>query len=179
MKESPDLVISGINGGPNLGQDWFGSGTIGAARTASFAGVPAIAVSGLDDDHLEAVQTATRWVVRLAQSRLVQQLKPPQYLTVSIPRISPGEIRGIRVAKRAGVQRVPTFKPDRSDSGTEDGNLWRLSGMRERDVSLPADCDVSLYAEGYVVIVPMTADEHDRALPHNIRDPLKELPAWE
>ncbi len=31
----PDLVISGINGGPNLGDDWFGSGTIGAARTAA------------------------------------------------------------------------------------------------------------------------------------------------
>ena len=39
----PDLVISGINGGPNLGDDWFGSGTIGAARTAAYIGIPSVA----------------------------------------------------------------------------------------------------------------------------------------
>jgi len=178
MNEPPDLVISGINGGPNLGQDWFGSGTIGAARTASFAGFPAIAVSGLDDDNLEAVQIATRWVVRFSQSQLVRQLRPPQYLTVSIPRIGPSDIRGIRVGRRAGVLRVPTFKPDRSESGTAGGEIWRLSGMREQDSSPPADCDVSLYAEGYVVIVRMIADEHDQEDPGYLTDLLKELPAW-
>lgn len=40
----PDLVISGINGGANLGDAWLGSGTIGAARMAAFYGIPAIAV---------------------------------------------------------------------------------------------------------------------------------------
>jgi len=51
MKDNPpDLVISGINGGPNLGYDWMASGTIGAARMAAFWGVPAIAVSGFKGD---------------------------------------------------------------------------------------------------------------------------------
>ena len=49
MTDPPDLVISGINGGANVGAEWLFSGTIGAARVASL-GVPAVAVSGLDDD---------------------------------------------------------------------------------------------------------------------------------
>lgn len=178
MNELPDLVISGINGGPNLGQDWFGSGTIGAARTASFAGVPAIAVSGLDDGDLEAVQSATRWIVRLARSPLVRKLKPPRFLTVSIPRIPPDEIRGIRVGKRAALQRVPTFELDESESATADGQLWRISGMRELDYSPPEDSDVALYANRYVVVVPMIATEQDESVPDDFWDLLENLPAW-
>ena len=60
--EPPDLVISGPNGGPNLGPSWFGSGTIGAARIAAVFGIPAIAISGLDDSEEEAVQALAAWV---------------------------------------------------------------------------------------------------------------------
>ena len=63
-EDPPDLVISGINGGPNLGADWFGSGTVGAARVAAFVGVPALAVSGLLRDDPKAVEAVAEWIVR-------------------------------------------------------------------------------------------------------------------
>ena len=100
----PQLVVSGINGGPNLGSDWFGSGTIGAARTAAFAGVKALAVSGLDDDDAPAVVAHSNWVVRLALSGYVSALEPGQYLTVGMPRKLPEQIKGVRVAERAGFK---------------------------------------------------------------------------
>ena len=79
----PDLVISGINSSPNLGEGWFGSGTIGAARMAALLGIPAIAVSsGLHTDTPDALNSAISWVVRLTQSDLVRKLNPPQYLTL-------------------------------------------------------------------------------------------------
>ena len=92
----PDLVISGINTGPNTSDTWVASGTVGAARIAASLGVPAIAVSGVDIKIPGSLETAVNWVVRLAQSAIVRDLRPPQYLTVSLPRIPPKEIKGIR-----------------------------------------------------------------------------------
>ncbi|MCZ6833466.1 MAG: hypothetical protein O7F11_06955, partial [Acidobacteria bacterium] len=93
----PDLVISGINGGPNLGDDWFGSGTIGAARTAAYLGIPSVAISGLEDDDPEAVRAAVRWVVDLVRSEAVRALRSPQYLTVSLPLVSSASVAGVEV----------------------------------------------------------------------------------
>lgn len=179
MKDNPpNLVISGINGGPNLGKDWLFSGTIGAARVASFAGFPAIAVSGLDDDVPEMVEAVNRWVVRLAQSPLVRELKPQQYLTVSIPRVLPGEIQGVCIAERAGLLEKPVFaKADSSD--LEDGQeLWRIIGTEKLNYSLPKNCDISLYNLGYIVVIPMVCDEHDYRLLTGLRNEQGRLPKW-
>jgi hypothetical protein len=90
MKDNPpDLVISGINGGPNLGIDWLFSGTIGAARVASFAGFPSLAVSGLDDDMPEAVKAANHI------SQLASHVYPPKKLRVSVLRNEQNCLRGL------------------------------------------------------------------------------------
>ncbi|MEM7382487.1 MAG: 5'/3'-nucleotidase SurE, partial [Bacteroidota bacterium] len=72
-----DLVISGINGGPNIGVEWFGSGTIGAARTAALANIPAIAISGVDEEQGGERQLRARcnWVAELVRSPFVEQIK--------------------------------------------------------------------------------------------------------
>ena len=162
MKDSPpDIVISGINGGPNLAEAWIGSGTIGAARLAAYAGLPALAVSGLDDDDREAVRAAVQWVVRLAKSPVVREMKPGRFLTVSIPRVRPSEIKGIRVAARAGLREAPELS-EASDAAPGTGRrIWRITGVSETGYEPPEDSDVSLHDAGYVVVVPMKADEHD------------------
>ena len=89
----PDLVISGINGGPNLGDDWFGSGTIGAARTAAYIGIPSVAISGLEDDDPEAVRAAVQWVVDLVRSKAVRALRAAAVLD---RQPAAGDARGCR-----------------------------------------------------------------------------------
>ncbi|MGH9160640.1 MAG: 5'/3'-nucleotidase SurE [Vicinamibacteraceae bacterium] len=168
----PDLVVSGINGGANLAHDWFGSGTIGAARTGAFLGLPAIAVSGLDDDIPGAVEAATGWIVELAQSPLVRNLRPGQYLTVSIPRLPPSSIKGVRIAERAGLLLDLSFKS--AESG-ETKRVWTLA-MKEQDPSSAPGRDAALDAAGYIVVVPMRADEHDRDLLGKLQ--ASDLPAW-
>lgn len=174
----PDLVISGINGGSNTGIDWLFSGTVGAARVASFGGIPAIAVSGMDDSMADAVVAANRWVVRLAQSPLVRELKPLQYLTVSLPRLHPEEIKGVRVTKRAGLIQRPVFEKvsDGEDGGTKE--TWRIVGVQKTDYTLPSDSDVALDKEGYIVVVPMISDEHDYKLLAYLKENLGKLPEW-
>jgi 5'-nucleotidase len=160
---APDLVVSGINGGPNLGDDWLASGTIGAARIAASLGVPAIAVSGLDESAPEAAAAAAEWVVRLAHGKLVRDVRAGQYLTVSLPRTPPSEFKGVRVAERAGMLfdlrlgRIP-------DEASGDGVVrWALQIPRPI-APTQSTSDAALYQAGYVVIVPMRADEHDREL---------------
>lgn len=179
MKDSlPDLVISGINGGPNLAEAWIGSGTIGAARLAAYAGFPALAVSGLDDDDPEAVRAAVQWVVRLTKSSIVRDLQPGRFLTVSIPRVRPSEIKGIRVAERAGLREFPEFSEASEGASGTGRRTWRITGLLTRDYEPPEDSDVALFEAGYVVIVPMKADEHDYDLLSLLKLKPGRLPPW-
>ena len=174
----PDLVISGINGGPNLGTGWLFSGTVGAARVASFGGFPAIAVSGLDDDMPGAMEAVNQWVVSLSQSAVVRQLKPQQYLTVSIPRVQPEKIKGVRVAKRAGLLERPVFAKA-TDEELENGlEMWRVVGVQEMEYRVPKDSDIALYNEDYIVVVPMACDEHDNQLLLRLKKDQGALPEW-
>lgn len=173
--DPPDLVVSGINGGANLGQDWFGSGTVGAARVAAFAGFPALAVSGLDDDFPESVKAANSWVVKLAQSPVLRSLQKGQYLTVSIPRIAPDQIKGVRVSRRAGLRRLPLLTPMHTDTADYAGIVWHISGVEQVDDGISGQTDVSIYEAGYVVLVPMMSYE-DISLPLKIHE--KDIPQW-
>jgi len=173
----PDLGVAGINGGPNLGVDGLAAGTIGAARLATVWGVPAIAVSGLAADSPDAAAAVAEWVVGLARSELARGLRAGQYLTVSLPRTDPTEFKGVRVAERAGILLDFRFSQvDADTSGTRTA-LWAI----QRPQPIPPDAstsDAALYYEGYVVIVPMQADEVDRELLARLLQQPESLPDW-
>jgi 5'-nucleotidase len=171
----PDLVISGINTGANTSDTWVASGTVGAARIAASLGLPAIAVSGLDIEIPGSLEAAAKWVVRLAQSAIVRDLRAPRYLTVSIPRIPPKDIKGIRIAEHdTGYFRAVRFRE------TEDG-VWQSEidrGEVESSAQRNRDADVYLYESGYIVIVPMRVDEHDREALSRLKETIDFLPKW-
>ncbi len=171
----PDLVISGINTGPNTSDTWVASGTVGAARIAASLGLPAIAVSGVDSKIPGSLQAAANWVVRLAESETVRDLRPPRYLTVSLPRIPPNEIKGLRVAEHdTGYLRSLTYRE------TEDG-VWQSKlnrGEIETSARRNRDGDVYLVESGYIVIVPMRVDEHDREALSRLKEKINFLPEW-
>lgn len=170
----PDLVISGINRRPNLADFWVVSGTIGAARMAAIYGVPAIAVSGLDRRAPDDAAPLLAWLVRLAQSQVVRRLKPPQYLTVSLPPASLGQVAGVRVARRtnppslATLQKLHTFKKRASPGPDAAAGVWDYEFKRVSLDQTPAD-DMTLNAAGYIVLVPMRVDEHDDAMFDELR----------
>lgn len=167
----PDLVISGVNGGVNAGSDWMFSGTIGAARVAALAGIPALAVSGLDDDLPGSVEAAVNWVVALARSSAVENLEPLQYLTVSLPRTSPDSIRGVRVADRA-----PPLAAPKLQQASE--TRWNVVGLEVLSTVVPDDSDQAALDEGYIAVVPMRLDEVDIELLTRWRRAGAPLPAW-
>jgi 5'/3'-nucleotidase SurE len=163
MREArPDLVVSGINGGANLADDWLGSGTIGAARTAAYLGIPAIAVSGLDADEGALVQKAAQWVVSLARSSAVRRLRPPHYLTVSLPFETKSDANEVVVVPRArGLMDAVATKISEHE--------WRLTLRAGKPPT--GEHDVQAVGKGQIAIVVMRADESSGLT-------LKGLPPW-
>ena len=168
----PDLVISGINGGANLGGDWLYSGTVGAARIAAYAGFPAIAVSGLVQDEVPgATESAVDWVLRFSSTDWVRELTPPQYLTVSFPRNTPEGVRGVRVTGRAPLQVAPRITE--SDEG-----VWRVIGIDSIPAVPAPESDVRAWEDGYISIVPMRIDEVDYEAVAEWRRLARSFPEW-
>lgn len=96
LKEAPDLVVAGINEGPNLGDDVFISGTVGAALQGYFYGIPSIAVSvgAFRDVNFDV---AARIAMLLAEE--VRDKKAPArlLLNVNVPNLPQEKIEGIEV----------------------------------------------------------------------------------
>ncbi len=102
----PDIVVSGINRGENMGQDLTYSGTVTAALEAAISGIPAIAFSLArpDADHPDDYRVAAKVAQTIAAMALKQGLPPYTILNVNIPPVARMEdLRGIRLT-RQGVR---------------------------------------------------------------------------
>ena len=98
LDEEPDLVVSGINHGANLGDDVIYSGTVAAAMEGRFLGFPTIAVS-LVGHKLKHFDTAARVATELVQ-RLEQEPLPAEFIfNVNVPNRAYEDLAGIEVAR--------------------------------------------------------------------------------
>jgi 5'-nucleotidase len=102
----PDLVVSGINMGLNLGQDAFYSGTVAAAREAALRGIPAIALSAHTTLDLARVARAgARIALALLRQTRAETTKTP-LLSLNFPKEWDGRIRATRLGTRIYEERV-------------------------------------------------------------------------
>ncbi len=110
LDESPDMVVSGINAGANLGDDVLYSGTVAAATEGRFLGLPAIAVS-LVGEHCRHFATAAEVTKLLVEHSSSRRLPSNTILNVNVPDIPLQEIKGFDVT-RFGTRHCaePTIK---------------------------------------------------------------------
>ncbi|MDH7499300.1 MAG: 5'/3'-nucleotidase SurE [candidate division NC10 bacterium] len=92
----PDLVVTGINMGQNLGDDITYSGTVSAAMEAALLRIPSFAVSLVADGNFQ-FQTAARFSAGLAQLLLRRGLPPYTLLNVNVPNVIPEQIKGVKI----------------------------------------------------------------------------------
>jgi 5'-nucleotidase len=141
----PDLVVSGINPGPNTGRAVLHSGTVGAALTGANFGVSGLAVSmGVGDTYHWA--TAAAMAVR-ALAWLVDQ-PARTVLNVNVPNLAPAEVQGVRVASLAPFGTVRAALVESQGGGLQ----MELAEHGER---LPPDSDTALVREGFVAVTPL------------------------
>jgi 5'-nucleotidase len=97
LPQRPDLVVSGINPGGNMGENVVYSGTVGGANEAAVHGVPSFAISLASRKDLN-FSFAAAFAAQLAAKILKEGLKPGVTLNVNVPR---GEVRGVRVTRQS------------------------------------------------------------------------------
>ena len=96
LKPLPDMVVSGINHGANLGDDVIYSGTVAAATEGRHLGLPAMAVSLVGSEHFAS---AAHYACRLVQGLMRNPLPADQILDVNVPDLPLAEVKGIRVTR--------------------------------------------------------------------------------
>jgi 5'-nucleotidase len=138
--DPPDIVLSGINHGPNTGQAVLHSGTVGAALTAVSQGVPAMAVS-LAGSRPTEWQTA-RAAVDSALAWFVDHADTPFALNVNVPDIEPDRLRGLAVAELAGFGAVQAEIGER-------GEGFVTMTFAEVDSEAGPETDVGLLRDGW------------------------------
>lgn len=151
VPQRPDLVVSGINRGTNLGIVSFYSGTVGAAREAVFVGVPAIAVS-MQGDAAEDYVAAAAFVRQLVeQLRAEGRLQPGLFLNVNVPA---KERRGVRLTRQSTTPTPETFTPFSPRRGYE--YYWSdYEGLKDDEEGT----DLWAVAHGFISVTPMQIDQ--------------------
>lgn len=153
LDDKPDMVISGINHGANLGDDVLYSGTVAAAMEGRFMGYPAIAVSvnSFAPEHLE---TAARAVGELLQRLENDQLPRDTILNVNVPDIPWENVKGFKVSRLGQRHKSEPMVKEMDPRGRE--IYWVGPAGPEQDAGPGTD----FYAvrDGYVSITPLLAD---------------------
>ncbi len=159
----PDLVISGINIGANMGEDITYSGTASGAMEAVLQGVPAIAISqDFSDDMREkencTYELATQTIVKLI-SKIFDgsfPLAPRKFLNVNIPALKPKDCKGLKVTKTGS--RVYTNDADSHINPRGQEYFWiGLVNHEWREIEGQMS-DVQAVKEGYVSVTPVHLD---------------------
>ena len=165
--DRPDLVLSGINGGPNSGPEWFGSGTIGAIRTATALGVKGIALSGFDSKNKNSYKLTPKWITQLISSKLMHELKKGDYLTIAFPK-ELDRIKGVKIFERRIFMEKPEFLKFNKVEGKSVNNKGNETVWEFNFIGDPIDrsqiYDDTLVLDNYIVITPMTINENNSEL---------------
>lgn len=160
-----DLLISGINNGPNLGWDVTYSGTVGGALEGAVNGLPSIAVSIAQYVHDSPLhyETAERWLDENLERLLQLPMPKHSLLNVNVPNIDYPEIRGEKITRMG--QRIYEDRVERRDDPWGKPYYWQ-GGAIVMDTGIQ-DTDVHAVNEGYVSITPIRLDwtAHDLLKP--------------
>lgn len=156
----PDMVVSGINNGANMGDDTIYSGTVGAAMEAYLFGIPAIAFSQTEKGwaHIDAAaEVARRLVQKIERERMHEG--PAFLLNVNVPNRPIEELQPVKVCRlgrRHAAEKVIT-----QDSPRGETMYWIAGAGSAKDSGEGTDFHAT--AAGHVALTPLQIDLTDHA----------------
>jgi 5'-nucleotidase len=157
--QRPDVVISGINAGCNIGVNVLYSGTVAAAIEGAFFGVPSIALSQWLEGRPDYRATARR-AVGLCQQLMQQPHQPGRLWNVNFPRIQPDWPQGVQLVAM-GVRRHSETLEKRTDPR---GRAYYWTGWEPiRSQHSDPGTDLAALQAGYVTVTPLRFDLTDHA----------------
>jgi 5'-nucleotidase len=164
LEAPPDLVISGINHGNNLGNDITYSGTVSAAMESVISGIPSIAVS-MHTDPIWPVDVGAAFIVRLVEQITERGIGRDVLLNVNVPNLPHDEIKGVKVV-RLGKRIYNDQLIERQDPR---GRTYYWMGGSTIHSVREEDTDVGAIQDGYVAITPIQLDLTNHALLETLR----------
>jgi 5'-nucleotidase len=156
LKERPALVVSGINHGPNMGNDVLYSGTVAAASEGTFLGIPSVAISLATWGPADFGPPA-RVAKALVAQLLRRGLPAKTCLNVNIPSIPFEEMKGVRVT-RLGKRVYRDVIVEKTDPR---GKLYYWIGGEEPTWENDDSSDFTAVERGYVSVTPLTFELTD------------------
>jgi len=160
MNPLPDLVVSGINKGANLGTDVLYSGTVSAAVEGVVMGIPSIAVSLCTFDHDADYDYAARYTRSLIRVLTSAGIGKNTLVNVNIPAVPREEIKGIRIT-RLGSRRYENMFEQHVDPR---GRTYYWLGGDIIEEEQEPDSDVAAINANYISVTPIHFDLTDYKL---------------
>jgi 5'-nucleotidase len=153
LKRKPDLIVSGINHGPNMGEDVTYSGTVAAAIEGTILGVPSVAISSLQRkvDSKEVLGRIARVVV---ESALELGIPNECLLNVNIPDPEISPIKGVRITKLGSRAYDNLLRKEKGERGETFYTIGGVDPVWKDDDGT----DISAVRLGYVSVTPLQLD---------------------
>ncbi len=151
-----DLVVSGINHGPNLGWDVHYSGTVSAAIEAAMVGHPSVAVSVASWDKDIHWEPVARFAAQVAKRLQTQPLPPHTVLNINAPNLPQSEIKGVAVTTQGRRQYVDRLEKRLDPVGRP--YYWLGGSLAEEAAGAEAGSDVRAVADGKISLTPIHLD---------------------
>ena len=161
----PDLVVSGVNNGANLGDDTIYSGTVAAATEGFLFGLPALAVS-LVHKGWAHVDTAVEVAVRVVERMVREPGAPAVLYNLNVPNLPPAQLRGVQVArlgKRHPSQPVVMQRNPRNEP------VYWIGSAGDALDDQPGT-DFHAIAQGFAALTPLQLD----LTPHRLLESSRE-----
>lgn len=154
--KKPDLVISGINDGRNVGPDIFYSGTIGAAAEGAHAGIPSIAVSHAGEASPEEMEKSAAHLVKLLEKIDLSKLPEGRVISINYPAGKLEDARGLRVCPQSSAVMDNAYMERPNPRGE---SYWWMNCDIQDD---PSEInDRNLLKDGYITVTPLKFDFTD------------------
>ena len=153
MTDLPDLVVSGINLGSNLGTDVLYSGTVSAAIEGIIHDIPSFAIS-LSTDKNPDFCYATDFAKYICTEIKEQHLTIDTLLNINIPALTSTKIKGVKVTK-LGTRRYKNCMEKRFDPK---GRIYYWMGGEAIDINKDDGTDIAAIEQGYVSVTPIHFD---------------------
>lgn len=151
--QKPDIVVSGINHGANVGINVYYSGTVAAAMEAAFYHVPAVALSYAFEEPCDFA-AAAKYAVKTFDK--VKNLNLSAVININIPKLSAGKPKGVKIVPQSTMGFAEHYVKQTASDGSR---LYQLAGGDHRDIDIP--CDTLALADGFITITTLGFDMTD------------------
>lgn len=153
LNDQPDIIVSGINQGSNLGTDVLYSGTVSAAIEGALHGLPSVAMS-LDSWQSFDFTAAAKTARKVVETMMNKELPPNTLLNVNVPALPENQLKGIAITKLGIRSYENTFERRQDPRGR---TYYWMSGQVSETENAP-DSDIVAVKNGKISVTPIHFD---------------------